>query len=156
MRVLWALALIASAHPSHDDGFPLRSKLRAGILIGNPLAITIATDLSEGLVLQLDLGLSPSDDFSGIVGMDVVYRAETIFGNIARDLWLMPWVGFGMRGAVGEGDEEDRFGFRVPVGISLLSDLEPVEVYAQTAIGLSAFPVRRASIDVGGGIRVGF
>jgi hypothetical protein len=153
--VLWALVLLTLAQPP-EDHFALRSKLRAGFLVGNPLSLSIATDLSEGLVLQLDLGLSPSNRFSGIVGMDVVYRAETVFGRIGADLWLMPWFGFGMRGAVGEGGEESRFGFRVPIGLSLLSELEPLELYGQAAIGLSAFPVRRASIDAGGGIRVGF
>jgi hypothetical protein len=153
--VLWALALLTLAQPAEED-FPLRSKLRAGILIGNPLSISIATDLSEGLVLQLDLGLSPSRRFSGIVGMDVVYRAERIFGRVTADLWLMPWFGFGMRGAIGEGDQVNRFGFRVPVGLSLLSEVEPLELYGQVAVGVSAFPERRASLDAGGGIRVGF
>ena len=153
--MLWVLALLATAQPPSGD-FPLRSKLRAGFLIGNPLSISLATDLSEGLVLQLDLGISPSSRFSGIIGMDVVYRAETIFGRVTRDLWLMPWVGFGMRGAIGEDDQPNRFGFRIPIGLSLLSEVEPLELYGQAAIGLSAFPERRASIDAGGGVRVGF
>jgi hypothetical protein len=152
--VLWALALLAIAQPSEGD-FPLESKLRAGILIGTPLSISIATDLAEGLVLQLDLGVSPSESFSGVLGMDVVYRAEQIFGRVYGDLWLMPWFGIGIRGAVAEGERTDRYGFRVPFGISVLSELEPVEVYLQTAIGLSLFPERRASIDAGAGIRVG-
>jgi hypothetical protein len=151
--VLWALALLSIAQPTAD--FPLDSKLRAGILIGNPLSITVATDLSEGLVLQLDLGISPSREFSGVLGMDVVYRAEQIFGRVLGDLWMMPWVGLGIRGAVAEGDFTDRYGLRVPVGVSVLSELEPVELYLQTAVGLSLFPERRASIDIGLGIRVG-
>lgn len=162
--MLWAVALVAVAQLSGavnrphagSPEFPLRSKLRAGLLIGNPLSISLATDLSEGLVLQLDLGLSFSDDFSGIVGMDVVYRAESIFGRISADLWLMPWVGFGMRGAIGEGEQPNRFGFRIPAGVSMLSEVEPLELYGQVAVGLSAFPERRASIDAGGGIRIGF
>jgi hypothetical protein len=154
--VLWALALLATAQQATTAEFPLRSKLRAGIVLGEPMSLTIATDLSEGLVLQLDLGLSASDRFSGIIGMDVVYRAETIFGRIAADFWLMPWFGFGMRGAIGEDDQPNRFGFRVPIGLSLLSETDPLELYAQVAAGLSAFPERRASVDAGAGIRVGF
>jgi hypothetical protein len=155
--VLWVLALLASAQPAPEhDGFPLESNLRAGFLIGNPLSISIATDLAESLVLQLDLGISPARDTSGVIGMDIVYRAETLFGRIFGDVWLMPWVGFGARGSVGEEDRPDRFGFRVPVGLSFLSEVEPIEVYGQAAVGMSVFPERRASIDAGGGIRVGF
>ena len=152
--MLWALALLAIAQPAEGE-FPLDSKLRAGILIGNPLSISVATDLAEGLVLQLDLGISPSKDFSGVVGMDVVYRAEQIFGRVHGDLWLMPWFGIGIRGAVAEGERTDRYGFRVPIGVSVLSEREPIEVYLQAAVGLSLFPERRASIDAGAGIRVG-
>ncbi len=154
--MLWAALLLTLAQPPADHAFPEHSKLRGGILIGNPLSLTVATDLSEGLVLQLDVGLAHSDDFSGIMGIDVVYRSETIFGRVLGDLWLMPWFGFGARGAIEKGEDEDRFGFRVPVGISVLSDLDAVEVYFETAIGLSIFPDRRASIDYGFGIRAGF
>lgn len=151
------LAALAAATPVVRSEVPeLDSRLRFGLSLGEPLALTVASDLSQVLVLQTEVGISVSDDFSGLLTMDVVYRANEIFGPITRSLWAMPYVGLGLRVALGRDEQPDRFGFRVPVGLSFRDATEPIEVFLQAAVGLSVLTEVRGSLDAGGGLRIGF
>lgn len=156
MLVALVAVLAAAAPEAQTEPLDLDSRLRFGFSIGEPLALTVASDLSAGLVLQSEIGLSALDDFSGLLAMDLVYRADQVFGPITRTLWLMPYLGAGVRVALGEGDHPDRFGFRVPAGISLRDLTEPIELFVQVAVGLSVLQERRGTLDFGGGLRVGF
>jgi hypothetical protein len=148
--VLTFLALLAASSGPHA------SKLRFGVIVGEPLALTLATDLAEGLALHSDLGLSFSGKTSGTFATDIVYRSTDLFGPISEDLWLLPFVGFGLRAALGEDEREDLFGFRVPLGVTLVGASEAIELFAYAAVGIAILPERRATLDSGAGIRFGF
>jgi hypothetical protein len=123
--------------------------LRLGLMFGEPIAATVALSLNESFAVHADIGPSTSRFQRIIAAADLVYGMPEVFGG---DFIL--WFGAGLRYSAGRDDEPNRFGFRVPAGISYFTTARATELFIFAAPGVSLVPDKRASLDGGLGIRI--
>lgn len=135
---------------------PTVSPVRVGLLIGEPICATVGFTLSERFIMQADIGPSTSSRQSAIAAVDLVYTLPEVFGgDLSRDHFV-PWFGLGLRLSMGKDETPNRFGPRIPFGISFFAAENSIELFASIAPGLSLAPDVWSSLDGGLGVRVAF
>jgi hypothetical protein len=146
VRALQAvLLMLAGATPAWAD------PPRFGLVVGEPNGATAAWTFAEPFALHVEVGHSLRDDASLLATADLVWRLPEVIGVEG----LVPWVGAGARFSsdLAEGEAPDRFGVRVPAGISYWAD-QRVELFFEVAPALSFVPESKAALAVALGIRV--
>lgn len=149
MRALYFAVICAllSAGTARAENYI--SPLRLGLMFGEPIAATVALDLSDRFTLHGDLGPSTSRAQTFVGAADLVYGMPEIFGYKFRF-----WFGAGLRYSSGRDEQPNRFGLRVPAGISYLGHDLSTEVFIFAAPSVSVVPDAKAALDGGLGLRV--
>lgn len=132
------------------------SPVRVGLMIGEPISVTVGFTLSERFVLQADLGPSTASRLDAVAAADLVYTFPEFFQDKTDGDYFVPWIGLGMRYSAGEDEEPNRFGPRFPFGVSFFTSERAIEFFGSISPGLGLAPDLRATLDGGFGVRLAF
>lgn len=149
------VALLAAA-PEASTLEP-EETLRAGVIAGEPLGLSLFVPLGDRFALHAELGKSFSERRAFAASADLVLRMPQVLGTIGESGRLVPWFGAGARIAALERDHGVFVpGIRTPVGLSYVHWRFPLEIFAQAVPGLELDSARRVSLEGGAGLRLGF
>lgn len=132
------------------------SPVRVGLLIGEPISVTVGFTLSERFVLHADLGPSTASRQDAVGAADLVYTFPEFFQDATDGDYFVPWMGLGMRYSAGKDEEPNRFGPRFPFGVSFFTAARSIEFFGSLSPGLGLAPDLRATLDGGIGVRLAF
>lgn len=127
---------------------------RAGLVLGAPVGLSAALDLSPRFAAHLTL-TPPSDRTELGSRLDLVYRPPDLGGELASIARGLFWFGAGLRWTL-EAEQDSAFGLRVPFGFSVLLPAGEAELYAEIAPALVLSPELAALVEAGLGLRFGF
>lgn len=123
----------------------------AGVILGEPTGLTAKVWLEQGLALDAAVAWAFVEESSLYIHSNALYHfrvLDTTGGN-----FLTPYVG----GGVAFRFRDDlNIGLRIPVGISWLLDVAPVEIFAEIAPGVGIIPETDFELGAGLGARYYF
>ncbi len=125
----------------------------AGLIVGEPTGVSLKYWLNDVMALDGAVGFRARDTD------DVDLHADVLW----HDYDLIPVSSGRMAAYVGAGpsvifrhDEDNRFGIRVPVGLTYQFENAPVDVFAEVAPILDLSPALQGDFNVGIGVRYWF
>lgn len=147
MSALFIVALLSAAQ---IEAAPA-SRIRAGLVAGEPVGLSLAVPVWDQLAVHLEGGRSARADADLVASLDLVYGFPRAFGPVG-DGGVVVWTGLGGRLALGA--EEPRPGLRLPFGLSYLSLAGDFELFGYVAPGLSFATRVVQEIGAGFGVRL--
>lgn len=130
--------------------------LAVGLAIGEPVGFSVAAPVRGSFRVHLTAGLSPSDERDALATFDFGYDLPNVIGPVFGTGRLVPWFGLGVRYADARREEDsDKFGLRVPFGMSYYDLDGTIEMFAMVAYGVVLMPETDHSLDVTAGLRFG-
>jgi hypothetical protein len=129
------------------------SRFGAGVVIGEPTGVSAKYWLSDVVALDGMLGFRLSDTDDVFLNADVLWHNYDLIpvstGRAAAYLGVGPSILF-------RDEEDNRFGIRVPVGVSYKFNNQPLDVFLEVAPIVDVAPVVRGDFNVGIGVRFWF
>lgn len=146
ISLLLALLLTGIAGAQESDDI-----IGAGIVLGEPTGITAKVWGEGGLAADAAVAWSFLGDSSLYIHTNALYHFRVI--DTATDNFITPYVG----GGVSFRFEDDlNMGLRIPVGVSWLLSVLPVEIFAEIAPGVGLIPETDFELGAGLGARFYF
>lgn len=154
----WLLLAMATVMPGLAHGRAVG--LGVGILLGEPVALSVAYRPDERQTIQLVQGWSFGQKRMH-TGVDYLYTPTEIPADETLGLRYPVYVGVGLRGrffgtSTTAAQERGNFGFRFPVGVAVEPDNLPLEVYFEMAPVWVVAPVSHGGFDGEIGARLYF
>jgi len=125
----------------------------AGIVVGEPTGASLKYFFSETLAVDGALGWSFYDDADFDAHSDVLFHRHHLVDTSAGD--LAGYLGVGGRVQIRD-NADDRFGVRVPVGVSFMLEKVPVDVFGEIAPIVDFSPSVEGALSGGVGVRYWF
>ena len=127
--------------------------LGAGIVVGQPTGPTVKYWINDTVALDGTLGWSLRDDDDIYLNADILWHNFDLIpvssGRMAVYAGVGPSIEF-------RDEEDNRFGVRVPVGISYTLENKPLDVFGEIAPIVDVSPDVRGDFTVGIGVRYWF
>ena len=141
----------AASGANSSPGWADRShRFGIGALFGEPTALSLKYFFNRDLAIDGAVGWSFESETDWHLHSDVLWHINDLVevpdGNLAL------YFGGGVRLKFRE-HADDRFGIRVPVGVSYMFDRAPVDVFAEIAPILDLTPSTRGAFNAGIGVR---
>lgn len=141
------------ASQSTAAGSTSSSRFGAGIVVGQPIGANAKYWLNNTMALDGTFGWSLRDDDDVYLNADILWHnfdlIPTSSGRTAVYAGVGPSIEF-------RDEEDNRFGVRVPVGISYMLENKPVDVFVEVAPIVDVSPDVRGDFSVGIGVRYWF
>jgi hypothetical protein len=147
---LLLLLLICLGTYSQDKGFGV------GIIIGEPTGLSLKGWLSKTAAVDAGLAWSFVNDGSLHVHADYLHHIYDVFRVSSGKLPLYVGVGGRLKIKNNKGNDDNRFGIRVPLGIVYMLESAPVDVFLEIAPILDLTPKTDVSVNGGLGFRYFF
>jgi len=133
---------------SHDND--LSGRLGVGVLLGEPTGLSVKYFLNETIAVDGGFGWSFHDETDPHLHADLLWHK---FDLISVPEGQLPvYVGIGGRAKFRD-DDDDRVGFRLPIGISYIFEDLPMDVFAEVAPIIDFTPSTRGGFNIGVGVR---
>ncbi len=130
----------------------LENRFGAGLMFGEPIGLTLKYWVNETFAVDGGLGASFHREDGLQLHSDALWH---VFGSHHCPHGLLsPYIGVGGRAKFQDGD--DRFGVRVPIGVSYMLDRSPVDMFLEIAPVLDVEPSVQGSFNVAAGARFWF
>jgi hypothetical protein len=127
----------------------------AGILLGEPTALTAKLFLASESAVQLHLGWAFGRHKERLtLILDYLFHFNSVIPPIERAGRFAPYVGIG--GHLGAGDNDPVLGIRIPLGLSFVLRAAPLEIFAEVGPGIGLIPETELFVDGGIGARFYF
>lgn len=154
VALLSSLALPAFAQDTEADLLTDREPrgIGVGVMVGEPTGLTVAWRPNDQRAVQGHLSWSLADDRVRVSG-DYLNTVAMIDPEDAAMSFPI-YVGLGLTGSVE--DEDFVLGGRVPVGITLLPDETPIDVFAEVAPTVYIVPETELAVEGAIGARLYF
>ncbi len=154
----WFLLVVAIAMPGLAHG--RAAGLGVGLLLGEPVAFSVAYRLDERQSIQMVQGWSFGQKRMH-TGVDYLYTPTEIPADETLGLRYPVYVGIGLRTrlfgpSTVAAQERGNFGFRFPVGVGVEPDNFPLEVYFEMAPVWVVAPTSHGGFDGAIGARLYF
>ncbi len=152
-----ALGLASQAQPSNTSvtnsaSDYLGRRFGAGLMIGEPLGVSLKYWLNDTMAIDGGIGESFHHDNGLQLHSDVLWHAFDLLKVPEGRLPL--YFGVGARLKFEDGD--DRFGIRVPVGLSYMLENDPVDIFLEVAPILDLSPSVHGDFNAAIGVRFWF
>ena len=125
----------------------------AGVLFGEPTGLSLKYFFTDVVAIDGALGWSFESETDFHLHSDILWHMNGLVESPEGQLAL--YFGAGARVKFRE-HEDDRFGIRVPVGVSYMFERVPVDVFAEVAPILDLAPSTRGAFNAGIGVRFWF
>ena len=123
--------------------------LGAGIILGEPTGISVKAWLDEGMAADAAVAWSFMGDPSLYIHANALYHINVL--DTGSENYLAPYLGVGANLRFGN---DLGLGLRVPIGVSLLLNVAPVELFAEFSPGIGLLP--ETGFDPGAGLGARF
>ena len=129
-------------------------KFGAGIIIGEPIGASVKYWLNDTLAVDGAAGWSTHDNTDFYLHGDLLLHK---FDLIPVPSGRLPvYVGAGGLVRFRNGNHDNQFGIRVPVGVSYMFDNAPLDIFAEIGPALDVAPSVKGEVTGGIGIRYWF
>ena len=135
---------------SQDKGFGL------GIIIGEPTGLSFKGWLSQTGAVDVGLAYSFVNEGSMHVHVDYLHHMYGVFNVESGKMPLYVGIGGRIKIKNNKGNNDNRFGVRIPFGIVYMFGSAPVDVFLELAPILDLTPKTDFSINGGLGFRYFF
>lgn len=144
----------ASAAPSaiHSGMTETAHRFGAGLILGEPTGASLKYFLTETMAVDAAIGWGFHHETDLYVHGDFLWHKSDLFSVPEGRLSL--YCGVGARVKLREG--EDRFGVRLPVGVSYMFEDTPVDIFAEVGPVLDFTPSVQGGFTAGIGARIWF
>jgi hypothetical protein len=140
----------ASLTPATASG---PGRFGAGFVIGEPTGFSAKYWLNDIMALDGGFGFSLRDDDNVYLNADILWHNYDLIpvsrGRTAAYLGVGPSIEF-------RDDEDNRFGVRVPIGVSYQFDDKPLDIFLEFAPILDLSPDVEGDFNIGVGLRYWF
>lgn len=132
---------------------PEQTRFGAGVVIGEPTGPTVKYWLNDVLALDGTVGWSLRDDDNVYLNADLLWHKLDLIpvtnGSTAAYIGVGPSIEF-------RREEDNRFGVRVPLGLTYRPNNRPLDVFVEFAPILDAAPNVHGDFNAGIGLRYWF
>ena len=155
---LVAFALVDSRAALAQDEVWERPMFGVGAVVGDPTSLSVKSMLDSHNALQLAIGWAALPPYDARLSLNVDY----LYHLIALRPWnhrvgvFSPYVGIGGELRAWNPASALVLGARVPLGLSFLFRVLPIELFAEVAPGLDVVPATIGFVEVGVGGRIYF
>lgn len=135
---------------SYRSGNDLAGRLGVGVLLGEPTGVSVKYFLNEAIAVDGGFGWSFHNETDPHLHADLLWHK---FDLISVPEGQLPvYVGIGGRVKFRDNDD-DRVGFRLPIGVSYIFEDLPMDVFAEVAPIIDFTPSTRGGFNIGVGVR---
>lgn len=135
---------------SYSQGNDLSGRLGVGVLLGEPTGLSVKYFFNETIAVDGGFGWSFHNETDPHLHADLLWHK---FDLISVPEGKLPvYVGIGGRVKFRD-DDDDRVGFRLPIGISYIFEDLPMDVFAEVAPIIDFTPSTRGGFNIGVGVR---
>jgi hypothetical protein len=129
----------------------LAGNFGAGVTVGDPFGPTVKYWTTNRQAF--DAGIGFADD--PIIYADYLWHNFQLLPQV-EGLRIAPYIGVGPRFQFRDHNDDDEFGFRVPLGVTFLMTRQPIEFYAEVVPVFQVSPDTDGDFDGGVGVRIYF
>jgi hypothetical protein len=147
--LLFIFIFCISAH-SQDKGFGL------GIIIGEPTGISLKAWMSKTSAVDAGLAWSFVNEGSAHIHVDYLHHIYDVIKIESGKLPLYVGIGGRIKIKNNKGNNDNRVGIRIPLGIDYMFASAPVDIFLEIAPILDLTPETKISVNGGLGFRYFF
>ena len=134
----------------YRSGNDLSGRLGVGVLLGEPTGVSVKYFLNDTIAVDGAFGWSFHNETDPHLHADLLWHKFDLFS--VPEGKLPVYVGVGGRVKFRD-NNDDRVGFRLPIGVSYIFEDLPMDVFTEVAPIIDFTPSTRGGFNIGVGVR---